>query len=203
MARRPTWSSQRIHEALVRFTQLHGRYPTAHEIDDHPDFPSSKHIQRRFGGLIRIRQALGVFPEPNLTKASKTGSQIDATIERTQVGKARIVNALATRIAKGTAHMDVTLTDDQRTRVDFRVGHRTGVTLVTVVAPKDRRTLLGCLKSKEMTYSQIGLAQYAVIIVVLGISSGELDIVRSRRKRPTPKHIRIMSEEGFEQWLAS
>ena len=46
-------------EGFERFVQENGRLPSAVEIDAIDYLPSSRLIQRKFGGLERLRGALG------------------------------------------------------------------------------------------------------------------------------------------------
>lgn len=45
---------------MEKYYNEFGRYPTAHDIDLYPYLPSSRQIQRRFGGLPELRKQLGI-----------------------------------------------------------------------------------------------------------------------------------------------
>ena len=55
----PKWNNENIKEGFDRFISENGRLPTAYEIDDCSYLPSARQIQRRFGGLSNLREALG------------------------------------------------------------------------------------------------------------------------------------------------
>jgi len=59
MSRPPLWDKQSIQDGFDRFRREHGRLPTAPELDDTPYLPSSRQIQRAFGGLVSLRKELG------------------------------------------------------------------------------------------------------------------------------------------------
>jgi len=44
------WTKNKIKDGFDKFYQEHGRYPTALEIDEYADLPSSRQIQRRLAG---------------------------------------------------------------------------------------------------------------------------------------------------------
>lgn len=52
------WTKENILAGLQKFFDDSGRYPTAEEIDRYPYLPSSRQIQRRFGGLVQLRKDL-------------------------------------------------------------------------------------------------------------------------------------------------
>src|SRR3989344_1552869 len=54
-----TWSKGNIFAGLQKFFDEHERYPIATAIDLYGYLPSSRQIQRAFGGLVNIRRELG------------------------------------------------------------------------------------------------------------------------------------------------
>lgn len=55
-----SWKIENIADGLKKFFHERGRYPTVHEIDDLDYLPTSRQIQRAFGGLVKLRQKLGL-----------------------------------------------------------------------------------------------------------------------------------------------
>ena len=53
------WTLEKIREGFERFRVEHGRLPIAPEIDKLDYLPSSRQIQRKFGGLEKLRADLG------------------------------------------------------------------------------------------------------------------------------------------------
>lgn len=53
------WTKEKINEAFQKFINENGYMPTAREIDELPYLPSSRQLQRKFGGLPKIRENLG------------------------------------------------------------------------------------------------------------------------------------------------
>lgn len=54
------WSKENILAGFQKFFVEKNRYPTADEIDAYEYLPSSRQIQRSFGGLVNIRKLLGM-----------------------------------------------------------------------------------------------------------------------------------------------
>ena len=52
------WEIDKIKEGFEKFFKEHGHYPTATEIDICSYLPASRTLQRRFGGVVGLRQAL-------------------------------------------------------------------------------------------------------------------------------------------------
>jgi len=53
------WTAEKIKDSLERFNCENGHYPTVTEIDQTSYLPSSRQIQRRFGGLKCFRKTSG------------------------------------------------------------------------------------------------------------------------------------------------
>ncbi|MEI7621309.1 MAG: hypothetical protein WCJ51_02120, partial [Candidatus Moraniibacteriota bacterium] len=54
------WTLEKISEGFEKFYKLNNRYPVAYDVDDCDFLPSSRQIQRAFGGLINLRKKLGL-----------------------------------------------------------------------------------------------------------------------------------------------
>ena len=52
------WDLNKIRYGLEEFYKLNKRYPLALEIDRYPLLPSSRQVQRKFGGLKELRRFL-------------------------------------------------------------------------------------------------------------------------------------------------
>jgi len=63
------WTDEAIKKGFERFFAEHERYPTTPEIDSSHYLPSSRQLQRRFGGVPVIRERLGL-PISDFTKGS-------------------------------------------------------------------------------------------------------------------------------------
>lgn len=57
------WNEQKIKDGFVKFYKENGHYPTAPEIDKCSYLPSSREIQRTYGGIVRIRTRMGLTEE--------------------------------------------------------------------------------------------------------------------------------------------
>ena len=50
------WTTERIKDGFERFRKENGRLPIASEIDSLEYLPSARQIQRKFGGLEKLRE---------------------------------------------------------------------------------------------------------------------------------------------------
>lgn len=85
------WTKEKIQTGFDRFFKENGRLPTAPEIDECDYLPSSRSIQRSFGGLRKLREDLGYedtdfgvgkFRSALATKAGNSGLQAEVRLEK-------------------------------------------------------------------------------------------------------------------------
>lgn len=81
--REDKWTLQNVKNGFARFYKENTHFPSAPEIDNYAYLPSSRQIQRKFGGLIKFRTEFGL-----------TGDEVDKSR-----GGARRNSASATNIA--------------------------------------------------------------------------------------------------------
>ena len=88
---RSIWSIQKIKEGFEKFERDNGRLPTAPEIDKLDYLPSSRQIQRKFGGLEKLRQVLGykdtnfgrgAFRSEIANRVNRRGRDVEIQLEK-------------------------------------------------------------------------------------------------------------------------
>lgn len=113
------WTIEKIKSGFEQFYKENGRLPTAPEIDSLPYLPSSRQIQRGFGGLERLRKKLGyeqtnfgrgIFRSNIATKSNKQGRDSEIKLEKILKEKFHEVFVHTEKIF-----------DDTKNRVDFYI----------------------------------------------------------------------------------
>lgn len=113
------WTIKKIKEGFERFLGEHGRLPIAPEIDQLEYLPSSRQIQRKFGGLEKLRETLnykdvhfgrGDYRSKIASRVNLKGREIELQLEKILRNKFHEVFIHTERIF-----------DDTKNRVDFYV----------------------------------------------------------------------------------
>ena len=60
MGKQRGWSFEDLKSGFEQFYKVHKRYPTSRETDNFEFLPTSRSIQRRFGGLVETRKVLNL-----------------------------------------------------------------------------------------------------------------------------------------------
>src|SRR3989344_5505474 len=146
------WDLNKIKYGFEEFYKLNKRYPSALEIDKYPLLPSSRQVQRKFGGLKELRKLLNLPDEDiDYTKGPARSSVAKAIGERGKDFEKEIYNLLVDRFGEIFVHQQKPF-DNYKSRVDLFVyaqNHKFGV---DVFYPKDLHSFVCCVNIKDKTY---------------------------------------------------
>ncbi|MAG12590.1 hypothetical protein CL630_02135 [bacterium] len=200
--KRKGWQIKDLKRGFEKFYEIHGHYPASHEIDTFEHLPSSRSIQRKFGGLVRIREELGLSTSFDLRAgehSSKRAKEINARAHKIEK---EIHDYLVGIFGIEFVHREHFFTDDRRTRTDFFVYCENGNFSVDVFFPKNKRNLTGCLNSKMRTYKNISMLQYPVIFLQMNseMSDEEVCETLARKKNKLHKYQRVMNLGEFKEF---
>lgn len=193
------WSIEEIQTGFEKFVQEHGHYPTALDIDRYEFLPSSRSIQRSYGGLVSIRRKL--FPEEisNYTTGQYRGNVASVTYKRAQDYEEAFYEKLC-RYIKPIAVHEHKIIRPGRVACDFfiYIDDKSGICLDLFYA-KDIFSLRGVIAYKVSRYSTLSCPVVFVLIGNKTLTQENINEVIGSRNTGVPKHIKIMTEVVFWQ----
>lgn len=195
------WTIEEIKDGLNNFYSEHNRYPTTAEFDKYSFLPSSRQIQRRFGGLVELRKTLGLTGPKDFTKGAYSSARAKTINERANLLEKEIFDYLVNKFGKISVHREYFFTDDRRTRTDFFVYCKNNKHFsVDVFYPKDRQNLLGCINSKLRTYRHAIMLEYPVIFLMMNkdITEDDIRTLLDRKKNKLHKNQEVMTMGQFK-----
>lgn len=195
------WNLKNIKSGFDGFFRENKRYPTATEIDNYPGLPSSRQIQRRFGGLASLRRELKLDCQDDLTKGEHSSRRAKEINKRASRIEKELHTYLVGRFGNQFVHREYPFGDDRRVRTDFFVFSKNGNFAVDAFYPKDTRNLIGCLNSKMSTYAGLDI-KYPVIFLMMNesISAGEVAKIISRKKNKLQPHQLVMTFKELQEF---
>ncbi len=196
------WEIKDIGNGFKKFYTLYGHYPASHEIDTFEFLPSARSIQRRFGGLVHIRERLGLDTSFDLRTGEHSSRRAKKINTRAHALEKRVYDYLVNKFSVEFVHREHFFTDDRRTRTDFFVYCRDSNFSVDVFFPQDRRNLIGCLNCKMKTYKDTVMLQYPVIFLQMNdnISAQEISEMLARKKNKLHAYQRVMVWNEFKEF---
>lgn len=115
----PKWDKGSLKEGFDRFYKENGRLPIAPEIDSLDYLPSSRQIQRRFGGLKKLREHLG-YEDTDFSKGfyrQAISSRVNKQGRDTEI---KLEKILVERFHEVFVHTEK-IFDHTKNRVDFYI----------------------------------------------------------------------------------
>ncbi len=196
------WKLESIEYGLWRFFEQHGRYPTTREVDHDPNLPSSRQIQRQYGGLKKLRERLGWSEQTDFTKGDHSSQRAYSINQRAHQTEKEVYDFLIKKFGVQFVHREYMFTDDGRSRTDFFIFDKQGNFSVDVFYPKDKFNLIGCLNSKIQKYDSDIMIQYPVIFLQLNkdISEEEMEKIVANKKRKLDRNQFLMGWQKFKDF---
>ena len=199
-----TWRPEELKAGFEEFFKEYGHYPTSQEIDSYQYLPTSRSIQRQHGGLVALRNALGLGGQDDYRSGVHSSERSLKIGRRANETEQVVYVYLCNKFAKEFVHREFFFTDDARTRVDFFVYDKEGNFCVDVFYPKDKRNLTGCLNSKLLKYTPERMLPYPTIFLQMNseITENEMNTMLKNKKKPLLKDQYLMGWEAFEAFCA-
>ena len=190
---------------LMQFYKEHQRFPTAPEVDIYPYLPSARSIERSFGGLVALRQQLGLDTQPDFRSGKHSSERAFKINRRAHKVEQVVYEYLVSIFGTEFVHREYLFSFDRRTRADFFVYDQNKGFCVDVFYPSDRRNLGGCLNSKQRKYETSLMRQYPVIFLQMNeaLEQGELDQLIKNKKNTLMAGQNLMSWATFKIFCQS
>ena len=192
------WTTERIKDGFEKFRLDNGRLPTAPEIDRLDYLPSSRQIQRKFGGLEKLRAVLG-YTDTNFGKGeyrsqiayrtNKKGREIELELEKILREKFNDVFVHTERIF-----------DSSKNRVDFYVYSPSGNFGIDVFYTDTIRDLQKNINIKIDKYLHFPHELYLVVANSKFMQS-ELDSYSNVKTKKLPPNVSIITIQTLTSQL--
>lgn len=193
------WTTKAIREGLDRFNRENSHYPTALEIDKTTYLPSSRQIQRRFGGLINFRKLAG----HNVTDFSSGSGRSDIAIQagrRGLAGEKEVEKGLVEYFGEEFVHVEKRWGPLKR-RLDFFVYSPKEIFGVDVISTSSLHSLIVNLNIKIPRYTDFPHELYFVV-VGSNLPQEKLDkLVKNKKKLLLATNVHLLSLKVFLQTI--
>lgn len=144
-----TYTKEDIIKNINLFIEKNNREPSSFDFNSKNNLPDKRTIERRFGGLRKLRQELNLYPD-HRTGKKRTNTAIEIN-QRAVEWNSRIYKRLLNFFDERFIHRESSIFDDRRNRTDFKIyGNKTF--LVDIFYPTTRHSLFGCVALKQKKY---------------------------------------------------
>lgn len=196
------WTAEDIKEGLDRFYAEYKKFPTSTEIDSYKYLPSSKTIQRRFGGLIVFRSTHKVKGQADFRSGEHSRQRAFKISKRAHLMEAKVYKYLQNVFGREFVRRKYFFTNDKRTRADFFVYDSDKGFCVDLLHPSSRQNLVGCLNRKLDKQLDKYVSRYPLIYLQMNdeIKQDVLDEVIKSKKRKLQEGQYLMSWGTFQDF---
>lgn len=156
-----SWSLDDIRQGFQRFESENSRLPTAPEIDKLAYLPSSRKIQREFGGLQLVRKRLG-YEDVHFGKGLHRSAIANRINKRGRDTELKFEKILKERFGEVFVHTE-RIFDDSKNRVDFYVYAPGGNFGVDIFYTETMRDLQKNINIKIDKYKNFNEPLYLVV----------------------------------------
>ena len=186
---RKVWTPEKIKEGFDIFIDAQGRLPKASEIDNLEYLPSSRYIQKRFGGLEFLRKELG-YTDTHFGKGNFRSKIATESGTRSRQLELDLKLQLQTYFGKTHVHREKIFFG--RRRVDFYIDTPNSNFGIDIFYAETMRTLQSSVNIKMKKY-QYFIEPLYLTVANPAIKQRDLDSYIQNKKNPLPKNIELIS----------
>lgn len=182
------WTIEKIKEGFERFRNENGRLPIAPEIDKLDYLPSSRQIQRKFGGLEKLRTVLG-YQDTHFGKGAYRSEIANRSNTKGRDAEISLEKILREKFQEVFVHTE-RIFDDSKNRVDFYVYCPDGNFGIDVFYTETMRDLQKNINIKIDKYQKFP-HQLFLVVGNNNFEQKELDEYMISKKKALPQNTTI------------
>ncbi|MFA6047696.1 MAG: hypothetical protein WCV59_01140 [Parcubacteria group bacterium] len=200
-----TWTLEKIKEGFDKFYNLYDRYPAAYDIDDFDFLPSSRQIQRKFGGLISLRKDLGLEIN-NYMHGKVRSNKISEFLNKGKYYENIAYKLLIEKFGEKFVHVEKPTYKrgdlheyNSKDRYDFYVYAKPTNFAIDVFGTSDSRGVVNIMNIKEKKYRKINSKENLYFIYFgNNIKDEKVQSWLEKRKNKFPTNWKILSFKNFK-----
>lgn len=189
---RSIWTIEKIREGFEKFHHEHGRLPIAPEIDRLDYLPSSRQIQRAFGGLEKLRSVLG-YEETNFGKGKYRSQIAFRTNKKGREVELELEKILREKFNEVFVHTE-RIFDNSKNRVDFYIYSPSGNFGIDVFYTDTLRDLQNNINIKIDKYLNFP-HQLFLVVANSKFLQEQLNLYSRDKKKKLPSNVLILTME--------
>lgn len=186
------WTKENIKEGFEKFYLEYGRLPIAPEIDKLDYLPSSRQIQRKFGGLEKLREVLG-YKDTNFGRGLYRSNLAHRANRKGRETELELEKILRKKFNEVFVHTE-RIFDNSKNRVDFYIYSPSGNFGIDIFYTNTMQDLQKNINVKIDKYQKFPNDLYLVVANPIFVQE-ELDSYSGRKSKTLPPNTSIITLE--------
>jgi len=191
------WTPERIKEGFEQFIIDNERLPTAAEVDTSERLPSSRYIQKRFGGLEKLRHELG-YTDTHLGKGNFRSNIATEVGVRSKEITTNLHQQLLEQFGPDSVQTEKTFSGQHR--VDFFIHTPEGNFGIDIFYAETIRTLQSSVNIKMKKFIEFTEPLY-LTVANEDITQQQLNDYVKNKKIPLPDNIQLVTLPNLRKYL--
>lgn len=194
---------EQIKYSFELFKEKNGRYPLSYEVKvgGPYSFPSTKTIDRHFGGMKALRKLLGLETIDYTSGHNRSKQLKQSILPRFIESEAVFYNDLLKFFEGENIHKQETYKANSNTRSDFIVNTEQGKLGIDIFHANNYFSLSGCINSKLKKLKSITDTDIYLVSVADTITSEDIQNYTERKKEPINSNIKLFTKKDFLKYL--
>jgi hypothetical protein len=195
------WSLENIIDGFEYFLELNGHYPGTQEIDGFQYLPTSRTIQRSFGGVVAVKKQLNLKGPHKLSEGETRSNKAREADVRARIYEEEFYNFLVSHVPEMRVHEHKMIRPGQTACDFFIYTEEHNGFVVDLFYAQDLISLNNVLNIKIKKYLDVKYQTYFVVVGNDKIIQSEIDAKVLNKKNILPRHISVMTEVSFKENL--
>jgi hypothetical protein len=197
MSKKEVWTMDALKSGFEKFHQEHGHYPTCDEVDNCDYLPSARQFQRRFNGLTKFREIIGLS-DVHLGKGAFRSAISSKIGQRGSDAERKLEKILINHFGEPFVHIEKPINPQlRRIRYDFFIFAKNYKFGVDVFCSDTKKNIMKNLDIKIDSYRSTSFPLY-LVIGDPNIPQAILDdVVISKTIKPLPNNLILVSWDKF------
>lgn len=184
------WTKENIKEGFEKFYLEYGRLPIAPEIDKVDYLPSSRQIQRKFGGLEKLREVLG-YKDTNFSRGLYRSNLAHRANRKGRETELELEKILRKKFNEVFVHTERVF-DNSKNRVDFYIYSPSGNFGIDIFYTDTMQDLQKNINIKIDKYQKFPDDLYLVVANPIFVQE-ELNSYSGRKSKTLPLNTSIIT----------
>lgn len=183
------------------FKEIHGRFPTSHDIDAFDYLPSSRSIQRNYGGLVNLRRKLIPDETSDFTRGNTRSAVARSSMRNGQEFESAFYAVLSSYFAEISVHEHKVIRPGNVNCDFYLYLTKSSGVVIDIFYSGSIRNLTNIINIKLKRYVLVAEPTYLVVVGNSEISQQDIDAKMKNRKEPLPSHIEVVTESYFTEYI--